>query len=400
MRAVLLVLDGLGIGAMPDVGQVRPQDAAADTLRSMVRDGGPLHWPYLFALGLGHAAPAGLGLPTPAPLASVGRCRLAHGGADSYLGHQEIMGTIPQPPVLTLMAEAADRLAQALGANGHTVEQPLDGLGLLLVDGTVVVGDNLEADPGLNINLTVPTDRIDFAQALQIGRIIRETVQVARVIVFGGPGLTVADILGHVERRANGQVGVNSPALGVYDEHLLVQHLGHGVDPERQAASILAGQGLPVTLLGKMADLIVCRGAARDSIVPTGPLLAAVLEAFRSRREGLIAATVQETDLAAHEGDARRLAAVVAEADRGLGSLLPDLTAEDLLIVCADHGNDPAVNIGLHTREETPLLVYRPGKVAGSLGVRDTLADIGATLTHLFAAPPTQDGNTLLSRRE
>ena len=112
MRLILLVLDALGIGAMPDVPAVRPQDVGANTLASLVRSVGGLDLDNLRKLGLGQIAPLGSpDCPASDPLASYGRSRLAHQGADSYLGHQEIMGTIPKPPVATLMSQAASRLS-------------------------------------------------------------------------------------------------------------------------------------------------------------------------------------------------------------------------------------------------------------------------------------------------
>lgn len=401
MRVILLVLDALGIGEMPDVPIQRPQDRGTNTLRSLLQDAPHLRLDNLCRLGLGEIATlSGLEAPASGVLASFGRCRLAHHGADSYLGHQEIMGTIPKPPVRTLMSQAAGLIEERLVASGHSLVRPLEGESLLLVDDAIVIGDNLEADPGLNINLTVATDLIRFEKALEIGRIVRECLHVSRVIVFGGPGIAVGDILRHVHVRENGQVGVDSPSLGVYNESLRVQHLGYGVDPDRQAASILSQSGVRVVLIGKMADLIACPGAVKEPVVPTPQVMQAVLRSYREPGQALVAATVQETDLAAHEGDTSRLACVLEQVDAGLGVLLPEMTVEDVLVICADHGNDPHINIGQHTREETPLLVYRKGQPALALGVRQTLADIGATITHLFHAPSTQDGSIIEFRRD
>lgn len=400
MRIILLVLDALGIGAMADAAETRPLDCGANTLRSVLQANPGLHIPHL--LGLGLARLAADWLPQArrgAPAASYGVCRLAYPGADSYLGHQEIMGTIPKAPVTTLMRQAGPEIARRLEGAGYRVSRPLAGEELLLVDGTVVVGDNLEADAGLNINLTVPTDQIDFDAALRMGQIVRQCVQVSRVIVFGGPGVDTAHILRHVHRRPNGQVGVDSPAVGVYNENLRVQHLGYGVDPERQAASILARAGLSVALIGKMADLIACPQASRDPAVPTPAVMQAIEEAFCGMPAGLTAATVQETDLAGHGGDTARFGAVLEAVDAGLGNLLPQLQAQDALIVCADHGNDPRVHLGQHTREQTPLLVYQPGRPAKPLGARRTLADIGASVTRYFGLPATQDGTPFALRR-
>jgi phosphopentomutase len=401
MSVILLVLDGLGIGEMPDVASERPQDRGANTLRSLMQNAPHIHLDNLLKLGLGKTTLlAGLGAYPAAALASFGRSRLAHNGADSYLGHQEIMGTIPKIPETALMSQVASRLEEMLTAAGCSVRRPLEGKSLLLINEAVVIGDNLEADPGLNINLTVPTDLIRFEDALRIGRIVRDTVNVARVIVFGGPGIDVGDILHCVEARENGQIGANSPCVGVYNENLQVQHLGFGVDPSQQAPSIVMRLGIPVVLIGKMADLIVCPGALKNPVVPTPQVMEAVLQSYQEAQNALIAVTVQETDLSAHEGDTDKLARVLEQVDQSLGALLARFSENDVLIICADHGNDPRINVGRHTREETPLLIYQKGQAAVSLGIRDTLADIGATITHLFHAPSTQDGSIIKFRRD
>lgn len=396
MRVILLVLDGLGIGEMPDVARERPQDRGANTLRSLMQATRHLKLDNLRKLGLGKVIELnGLETPLAGPLASYGRSRLAHYGADSYLGHQEILGTVPKMPVKTLMSAAADLLETQLEASGYQVKRPFDGKNLLLIDNSVVIGDNLEADPGLIINLTVATDLITFKRALKIGQIVRDCVHTSRVIVFGGPGINVSDILQHVKQVENGQIGVDSPALGVYNEQLHVQHMGYGVDPARQAPFILAQKGLPVVLIGKMADLTVCPAAIKDPAVPTPQVMENLLQYFRLTPELFIAATVQETDLAAHEGDLPRLALVLEQVDQALGVLLAEFLEQDVLIICADHGNDTRVNLGQHTREETPLLIYQKGQPAMPLGTRDTLADIGATITHLFRSESTQDGTII-----
>jgi phosphopentomutase len=309
------------------------------------------------------------------------------------------MGTIPQTPASTLMSQVADLLQEQLVSHGHRVRRPLVSEPLLLVNEAVLIGDNLEADPGCNINLTVATDSIDFEAAVQIGRIVRSCVSVSRVIIFGGPGIDVRDMLRHVEKRGDGQIGVNSPSLGIYDQSLCVRHLGYGVDPSRQAPSIVSSMGIPVILIGKMADLIACPKAVRAPVVSTPQVMRKLIDAYKGNRHALIAATVQETDLAAHEGDLLRLASVLEQVDEGLGVLLPQVADGDSLIISADHGNDPTISVGLHTREETPLLIYRKGESGCSLGTRTTLADIGATITHLFDAQPTQDGTVMVQRR-
>jgi len=395
-RAVLLVLDGLGIGAMPDVGETRLQDTNANTLGCILQLKPQLHIPTLTKLGLLNSLHH-IQEKTSGMLASWGWCELAYQGADSYLGHQEIMGAIPLEPQKALMWAKVNEFEKILTDVGYHISRPLPGKPLLCVNDAIIIGDNLEADAGQNINLTVCTDLIDFHEAIEIGKIIRRNVQVARVIVFGGPGLTLARILEHVEQRENGQVGVNSPAIGVYDENLHVKHMGFGVDPQFQAASIFAQANIPVFLDGKMADLIECEQAIRNPIVETNALLDCMSAQFNSIEVGFIASTVQETDLAAHGGETGRFAAILESVDIYLTGFLQQMQDEDLLIITADHGNDPGLKTGLHTREITPLLVFSPNLTAIPLGRRESLADVGASLVQYFNLPKTQNGKAFIT---
>jgi phosphopentomutase len=395
-RAVLLVLDGLGIGAMPDVKNTRPQDVHANTLGCILRHRPGLEIPTLVNLGLLDCLNR-KERQSKKNSASWGWCKLAYQGADSYLGHQEIMGAIPLDPQKTLMWDKVDELEKILTEHADRVTRPLAGKPLLCVNEAIIIGDNLEADAGQNINLTVCTDLINFRKAVEIGMLVRRNVQVARVIVFGGPGLTLTKILEHVECRKNGQVGVNSPAIDVYNENLCVKHIGFGVDPRFQAASIVAHANIPVFLDGKMADLIECEEAERNPIVETQELLDCIQTQFHSIEKGLIAATAQETDLAAHGGETDRFADILETTDRFLTIFLPQMENEDLFIITADHGNDPGLRTGLHTREMTPLLVYSPSFHAMSLGMRECLADCGASLVQYFDLPKTQDGRSFIT---
>jgi hypothetical protein len=113
------------VGAMPDVAAVRPQDEGANTLGTLVQNVGGLRVPALLQLGLGQIVTMPqAGVSGSPPLASYGRCHLAHAGADTYLGHQEIMGTITPPPIRTLMREAAGPLEARLAACGYRVRRP------------------------------------------------------------------------------------------------------------------------------------------------------------------------------------------------------------------------------------------------------------------------------------
>lgn len=391
---MMLVLDGLGVGAMADVPIIRPQDCGANTLAHVAEAVGGLALPTLSALGLGRIQPA-RGLDDDVtPLASFGRANLGYVGADSYLGHQTLMGTIPAASEFTLMQSASDQIEATLTRKGYSVRRFPEGGHTLIVNESVVIADNLEADPGQNINLTVALAHISFEDAIRIGQIVRDMVRVTRVIVFGGPGLTLGKILDHVETHGM-QTGINSPALGVYDENLAVRHLGYGVDPQQQIASILSNANKRISLIGKMADLITCPQAYRNPAVATDAVMDEIIRGVRHDTFDFLAATVQETDLAGHEGDSQRLAHVLQLVDSRLKELLPLLDSEDLLIITADHGNDPTLKLGTHTREQVPVLVYQTERNPQAFEDRASLADVAATLSALFHTTMPQDGTPI-----
>lgn len=397
-RAIVLVLDGFGVGAMADVEQVQPRDAGAHTLASLLRAQGTLEIPNLVRLGLAHVAPeAGLE-PAGPPLAAWGRCNLAHWGADTFAGHNEIQGNRPRRPVISLFSEVAEKVRAHLENAGHRVEVAVPGGSALLVDGQILVGDNLETDPGRIYNVTGPLDVVPYEQILQVGRLVREVVQVSRVIALGGVGITVDDILAHTRITPAGQTGVVTPELHIYNEHYRVRHLGYGIDPAVQAPERVASTGLPVAMIGKMADVVECPSARwRDPVVDTDAVLEQVLAQLAEMPDGgYIAATVQETDLMGHEQDPARYAAVLARADRGIGRIMEQLRHGDLLIILADHGNDPLIGHSLHTREQVPLLVTGPGVRSVPLGVRPTLADVAATVCDHLGAPAPEFGTSFL----
>ena len=98
-RVIVLVIDGLGVGAMPDVAEVRPRDVGADTLGHVVRAAGGLSLPNLERMGLGTIAPASGLRVERQPIAAHGVCALGYHGADTYLGHQVLMGSrVPDVP--------------------------------------------------------------------------------------------------------------------------------------------------------------------------------------------------------------------------------------------------------------------------------------------------------------
>lgn len=394
-RAIILIIDSLGVGAMDDVAQVRPQDQGANTFGHLLDTHPELRIPHLKQLGIGSilSHPA---LESQDAMASFGACALMHEGADSYLGHQEIMGTKPVPATIIPFAEVMSDVQNELEAKGYHVEIPDPDRPYLLVNGRVVIADNIETDYGQIYNVTGAIDEVPFTEILKIGQLVRDMVKVNRVIALGGEGVSTEWILSCVEKRNDGLVGVNSPKSNVYGKGYQARHLGLGVDPTKQVASIVLQAGQDVVLIGKMQDVIACDGAKKIPAVDTGLVLSSIEDAMDRMETGLVAATIQETDLAGHAQDADRYADLVEMADRGIERILEKMTAEDLLIISADHGNDPCVGHSQHTREKTFLLVFQKGKEAIALGERKTLSDIAASAALFLGVKAPENGTSFI----
>ncbi|MDR3230225.1 MAG: phosphopentomutase [Synergistaceae bacterium] len=391
-RFLVVVLDGFGIGAMEDVAEVRPQDTGANTLASLFKVRPGLYLPNLERLGLMNAFGRESANMCFSPSAAWGRCSLMHQGADSFWGHQEIMGTRPPHPKEIPFASVADEVAGALRKAGHEVGFRGAGgaLHLLVVDGCVVVADNLEADPGQNYNVLGALSAVAFERVLKIGRIVRDVVEVSRVICCGNPSVGMDRIVASTEER-DGYIGVSSPRSGLYGDGYRCVPMGSGVDPSGQAPFLLTERGVPVFLFGKVADIVENYRGRSVPWIDTDEVLCMTLGAFETLDRGFICTNVQGTDLAGHREDAEDYVRQLEAADLWIGRIMERTTPDDVLLVMADHGNDPGAGHSRHTRERVPLLLYAPllhaSRIEGiELGERRTLSDIGATVTACFGA--------------
>lgn len=396
-RFIVIVLDSFGVGAMADDPRVRPQDVGTCTCGHIL-DKLHLRLPNLEALGIMNA----LGRETPEmhfnPRATFGRSALAHDGADTFMGHQEIMGTRPNRPVYAPFSRYLEKCRTALLKAGFTVEVKGETVHFLLVNNAVTVADNIEADYGQIYNVSGALDYISFAKVLEIGRIVRQQVDVSRVIALGGAVITPQDLLNAVELREKNYIGVNCGRSGVYNKGYQVIHLGYGVDPSVQVPTILGEQGIPCTLLGKVADIVANDKGKSISCVDTAKVLGLTWETMEKQTSGFIATNVQETDLAGHAENTKRYGEVLQIADKWLGKLQAGLKPGDILVVMADHGNDPTSGSSHHTREYVPLLLASPGLLPGTIGLRTTMADVGATAAAYLGIPAPQSGTSFLEQ--
>lgn len=396
-RFIVIVLDGFGIGATTDAKTVRPGDEVANTFQSILNDYPDLKLTNLERLGLMNAFGKESLMMKMNDKASCGRSELMHYGADTFMGHQEIMGTQPLKPLFQPFQEKIDAIEAHLMKSGHKViRKGQEGLYYLLVDDYCTVGDNIDADLGMAYNCTAPLDFMPFEKLLQIGQCVREIATVNRVIPFGGEGTTIQQILNAEETRQDRFIGIHAVKSGSYNRGYQCRHLGYGVNEHVQAPTILTKAGVPVALFGKVADIVVNDGGLSVSCVNTTDVLDLTIKAIRTMSTGFICTNVQETDLAGHSQNSRWFKELLEIADQKIGTIVDLLKPDDVLIVMADHGNDPNIGHNRHTRENVPLLIRHNQEKAISIGLRDTLSDVGATVCDYYKVTPPQNGTSFL----
>ncbi|GEA60595.1 phosphopentomutase [Vibrio comitans] len=396
-RFIVFVLDGFGIGEMQDVASERPQDIGSNTALKLLSAFSDKRLPTLEMLGLNNVVNCDESVMRPSSTASVGKCNLKHEGCDTFAGHQEIMGSKPRKPLVKPFFLSIDNIERALQFDGYSTQRITQGgRSLLLINGCVAVGDNLEAELGQVYNVTANLSEISFDEVQKIGEVIRSNNDVSRNVVFGGLLASNQNLIDAIE--VHGEcIGVNAPRTGVYDKGFKVIHLGYGVDYSIQVPEMLNERGINTVLVGKVADIVHNpHGISRKRLSDTIDICRISVEELSKSDIGFFCINVQETDLAGHKQDPEAYWSTLDKADRGLEEILKIMNKNDILIVTADHGNDPYIGHGKHTREYTPLLVYGEQIECSVIGERLTLADIGATACDYFGANAPQFGESFL----
>lgn len=395
----VIVLDGFGVGAMDDVKEGRPNDVGSNTALNIIKAEPDIDIPNLERLGLMNAIGVERGRHIFSSDANWGTSLLKHHGADSYLGHQEIMGTNPPMPLLQPFNEVIDKVETQVKSDGFNVKRYGDpGKQILVVNDSATVADNLEADPGQVYNVTATLDKMSFDEITRLGESVRKVVKVSRVIAFGGRDVTIENILNARHIKKDKYVGISAPESGVYKKDYHVVHLGYGIDPNVQLPSILIRHGIDVALIGKASDIVRGDTKRRFPGVDTNYLFDQFVKQAKEIKNGLIFMNIQETDLAGHSEDTDHYADILEKVNKRLPEAESLFTDDDILIIMADHGDDPTIGHSQHTREKVPLLIYKEGVHHKYVGERTTLSDVGATGADFFNVEMPQNGQSFLSR--
>ncbi|HVW18064.1 MAG TPA: phosphopentomutase [Solirubrobacteraceae bacterium] len=362
-RAFVVVLDACGVGALPDAADYG--DAGADTLASVARLSGGLDLPVLGWLGLGNVEPIEGVAPVAAPVVH-GRLHPLGPGKESVTGHWELMGVVPSRPLPTypdgFPAGVVAALEQATGRRfccnaPYSGTEVLDAFGERhLETGELILYTS--ADSVLQVAAHV--DVLDEPGLYAVCRAARERVMVGEHAV----GRVIA-------RPFEGTPGAFVRRPGRRDFSLR--------PPSRSYLEELRDAGVPVHSVGKVWDLFAGVGIDEAHEAHDNPeAIAAITELLRTLDAGLVFANLVDTDqVYGHRHDVEGFRAALGAIDDAVRRWLELLREDDLLVLTADHGVDPAMPHTDHTREHAPLLAVFPGQDGAHHD--GPLADVGAS---------------------
>lgn len=383
-RMILLLLDGVGVGELPDAAEY--DDEGSNTLVNMAKAVGGLNLPNLQKLGLGNIADIDGVPPAEKPKACYGKMSEISAGKDTTTGHWELAGVIRTKPFPTypngFPAEIIAAFEQAIGRKI---------LGNKPASGTVIIEELGEehlrtgcpivytsADSVFQI--AAHEELVPIEQLNEWCRIAREILcdrhEVARVIAR--PFVGTKGNFKRTPRRRDFSVPPPYPTL---------------LDALKEA-------GLSVVIVGKVDDIFAGRSISRAfHVTDNRNSMEHIAALCQSNDFDFLWCTLVDFDTQfGHRNDPHGFAKALSEFDDWLGEFLPMLGEKDLLIITADHGNDPTTQSTDHSREYVPLLAWTPTLREGKpLGVRKTFADVSATATKFFGVSWQGPGESFLT---
>lgn len=383
-RAILIVLDSAGIGALPDAAAFG--DEGANTLGNIRRVRGRLALPNLYRLGLANIEGSTLPDVAAAPAGAFGRCAEHTLAKDTTCGHWEMAGLPLDKPFRTypngFPAELMHRFEQAIGRGT---------LGNCVASGTEIIqrlGDE-HVRTGFPIVYTSADSVFQIAAHEQVIPVeqLYQICETARSLLTGD------NLVGRVIAR---------PFIGSSGAYQRTERRRDYALPPFSDTILdaLDGAGFPVVGIGKIEDIFCHRGVTMVDHTRNNPDGIAATQRFIESGEGaFIFVNLVDFDmLYGHRNDVEGYAAALEAFDRALPAMLGALRENDILMVTADHGCDPTTPGTDHTREYIPLVVAGPHVRSGvNLGTRDTFADIGATVYEYLTGDRWRVGNSFLN---
>jgi phosphopentomutase len=381
-RAIILVLDGVGIGEAHDAAMYG--DTGSNTLGNIARATGGLELPYLERLGLGRIAPLpGLAADTPA-IGAWGAMQPASAGKDSTAGHWEIAGLQLTRPFPTYPNGFPSEVVRAFerwtrrAVLGNVVASGTEVIERFapehLASGSWIVYTSADSV----FQVAAHEELIPLGELYLACRRARELLvapnDVSRVIARPFTGVPGA------WRRTENRRDFSLAPVGT------------------TLLDALEEAGIPRAGIGKVDDLFAGRCISSEHTASNAEGIQRIGEWIRNAAGGLLFANLVDFDqLYGHRNDVAGFYRSLRELDDALPILLGGLRDGDLLFITADHGNDPTTASTDHARERVPLLATGPGVRPVSIGERSTFSDLGATVADWFGISFRGRGTSFLS---
>lgn len=369
-RAIVIVLDSVGAGFLPDAGNFG--DIGANTLGHVAEHMNGLHLPYMQQMGLGNIIPIEGVPPTSEPTSAYGIMMEVSGSKDTMAGHWEMMGLVIDKPFPTFPhgfpPEIMEKFYQAAGVTHALGNKAASGTEIIMELGEEHMKTGFpivytSADSVFQI--AAHEDVIPVPQLYKMceqARSVCDEYRVGRVIARPFIGEK-----GQFTRTANRKDFPMNP-------------------PGKTALDVFKENGFPVVGIGKIEDIFAGKGITRALHTKSNDHgMQCLMDELAITRSGIIFINLVDFDMVyGHRNNVEGYARALETFDRQLGELLYMLRDDDLLIITADHGCDPTFPGTDHTREYAPLLVYSHQLKPYSLGTRKTFADIGVSLLNWF----------------
>jgi phosphopentomutase len=382
-RIIVIVLDGCGVGALPDAAQYG--DEGASTLSHTAAACGGLTLPTMGRLGLGRIVPIAGVPPGPAPAGAFGKMAERSPGKDSTTGHWELMGIVLDRPFPTYPRGFPPEVIRPLEARiGRRV------LGNRAASGTEIIEELGEEHLRTGFPIVYTSADSVFQIAAHEARIpVDELYRYCRLAreILTGP---------HAVGRVIARPFVGPPGHFVRTDRRRDFSLP---PPAPTVLDRVQAAGLPVVGIGKIHDLFAGRGIT-EAIHTHDDLdgMRATRHAMATTPAGFIFTNLVDLDtLFGHRNNPRGYGRDLEQIDGEMALVAGSLDPADLLFITGDHGNDPTTPSTDHTREYVPLLVAGPRVRAGvPLGIRSTFADLGATVAQALGTSAPEAGTSFL----
>jgi phosphopentomutase len=367
-RAVVVVLDGVGVGNAPDAAEFG--DEGANTLANTARAVGGLDVPNLEKLGLGNVEEIEGVPPESSPRASHGLMVELSAAKATLVGHWEMMGIVSEDPLPTYPEGFPDEIILRFeDETGRKV------IGNKPASGTEIIAELGPEQQETGAWIVYTSADSVFQVAAHTGVIpleeLYEACKKAHKMLIGEGRILVERV---IARPYHG-------APGAYERENENRH-DYGISPPEQTyMDLIKDAGLSVVAVGKIRDIFDGKGITDHLPAPPddNAKVDAILDSLGRVESGLIFANLVDFDAKyGHRRDPEGMAENLRRFDDRVPELLGALSDEDILIITADHGNDPTFKGTDHTRERVPLLVVGGGEPV-DLGVREGFSDVGAT---------------------